>query len=276
MELKVYKDITAFYSDTKEFYLKEEVENNLPYGLLKRLMAERGSEIPFMAAAIAAGGIRIAYLMTPPHNLIITAAKGVRDEEILRSADLLLAENIELPGVIGEKEAARRFGEHWSKRTGRPLSLIMDQRIYVLEKLNSIKLPEGRLIEAGPAQRDLLYQWVKEFCSETGVLFEEERIREMISRTVTFLWEDENGNPVSMAREGRRTESGAVVTLVYTPKELRSRGFAGAVVSGISGKILEDRKYCCLYTDLSNPVSNGLYIKIGYRPVCDSVSLKFS
>ncbi|WP_409298308.1 GNAT family N-acetyltransferase [Peribacillus sp. SCS-26] len=276
MKLKIYKDIPAFYSDTKEFYLKEEVVNNLPYGLLKRLMAEGDTEIPFMAAAEADEGIRIAYLMTPPHNLIITAAKGVGDEEIFRSADLLLAEKLNPPGVIGEKEAAGKFGEHWSKRTGRPLSLVMDQRIYVLEKLNPIKLPEGRLIEAGPSHGDLLYQWIREFCSETGVLFEEERIREMISRTVTCLWEDANGRPVSMAREGRKTETGAVVTLVYTPKELRSRGFAGAVVSGISGKILEDRKYCCLYTDLSNPVSNGLYIKIGYQPVCDSVSLKFS
>jgi hypothetical protein len=29
------------------------------------------------------------------------------------------------------------------------------------------------------------------------------------------------------------------------------------------------KKFCCLYTDLTNPTSNSIYRKIGYRPVCD-------
>ncbi|MCY8590548.1 GNAT family N-acetyltransferase [Bacillus haynesii] len=33
--------------------------------------------------------------------------------------------------------------------------------------------------------------------------------------------------------------------------------------------------FCCLYTDLSNPTSNRIYLAIGYRPVADSIACAF-
>jgi uncharacterized protein len=35
------------------------------------------------------------------------------------------------------------------------------------------------------------------------------------------------------------------------------------------------RTYCTLFTDRSNPTSNGIYQKIGYQPVADFEHLKF-
>jgi predicted GNAT family acetyltransferase len=62
----------------------------------------------------------------------------------------------------------------------------------------------------------------------------------------------------------------ARINLVYTPPDLRRRGYATAAVSALTRRLLDSgRRYCCLYTDLANPTSNSVYRRIGYRPVCD-------
>jgi hypothetical protein len=57
---------------------------------------------------------------------------------------------------------------------------------------------------------------------------------------------------------------------VYTPAELRGRGYATACVATLSQQLLaEGYLFCTLFTDLSNPVSNHIYEKIGYTAVAD-------
>jgi predicted GNAT family acetyltransferase len=61
------------------------------------------------------------------------------------------------------------------------------------------------------------------------------------------------------------------VNYVYTPPELRGRGYASACVASLTEQLLDEgHALCCLYTDLSNPTSNKIYQASGYRPVCDA------
>ena len=58
--------------------------------------------------------------------------------------------------------------------------------------------------------------------------------------------------------------------MVYTPPELRRRGYASAAVSALTKKLLDSgRKFVFLFTDLSNPTSNKIYQQMGYQAVCD-------
>ncbi len=67
------------------------------------------------------------------------------------------------------------------------------------------------------------------------------------------------------------------VSLVYTPPELRGRGYAGAVTAAASQQALRaGAQELLLYTDLANPVSNSVYQRIGYRPVEHELSLAFA
>jgi len=66
------------------------------------------------------------------------------------------------------------------------------------------------------------------------------------------------------------------VAFVYTPPYYREKGYATSCVAQISQIALEKGfTKCVLYTDLANPISNSIYQKIGYVPVCDSLMLKF-
>ena len=66
------------------------------------------------------------------------------------------------------------------------------------------------------------------------------------------------------------------VAPVYTPPEMRGRGYAGAATAAVSQAALDAGvREVVLYTDLANPTSNALYQRLGYRPVEDRVVLSF-
>jgi predicted GNAT family acetyltransferase len=97
----------------------------------------------------------------------------------------------------------------------------------------------------------------------------------MIEEGRLFFWDD--SGPVSMAGLTRPTPHGISVSFVYTPPELRGRGYASAVVGRLSQRCLEEgRDFCTLYTDLSNPTSNSIYQRIGYRALADVTDLHFT
>ena len=78
-----------------------------------------------------------------------------------------------------------------------------------------------------------------------------------------------------MALQTRPTQHGIGVGGVYTPPELRRRGYASSCVAALSQRLLDAGfEYCTLYTDLSNPTSNDIYQQIGYRPVGDVQEIK--
>jgi predicted GNAT family acetyltransferase len=73
-----------------------------------------------------------------------------------------------------------------------------------------------------------------------------------------------------MAGLSGKTRHGIRVNLVYTPPNLRKKGYATACVAALTQRMLDsDKQFCCLYTDLANPTSNSIYQKIGYQPICD-------
>jgi len=85
------------------------------------------------------------------------------------------------------------------------------------------------------------------------------------------------GTAVSMAKAHREMATVCGVGFVYTPPYFRGRGYATSCVAAVSQMIL-DRGFnsCALYTDLSNPTSNSIYMKIGYVPICDALEIKFT
>lgn len=57
---------------------------------------------------------------------------------------------------------------------------------------------------------------------------------------------------------------------VYTSPPYRGRGSASPIFAALSQRMLDSGNWLCfLFTDLANPTANGIYQKIGYKPVCD-------
>jgi predicted GNAT family acetyltransferase len=90
-----------------------------------------------------------------------------------------------------------------------------------------------------------------------------------------FLWEV-NGKCVSIANATRPTAHNVTINFVYTPQKERKKGYASSCVSTLSQLMLDEGfQTTSLYTDMTNPTSNKIYMEIGYEHVADSALVLF-
>ncbi|MEQ7125455.1 GNAT family N-acetyltransferase [Actinopolymorpha sp. B11F2] len=110
---------------------------------------------------------------------------------------------------------------------------------------------------------------------EGRTALERRRAELRVGERRAYLWED-GGEPVSYV--GATNPAGGIVRVapVYTPTDRRGRGYASALVAGVSQAALDaGATACSLYTDLANPTSNKIYAAVGYHPVCDVTNYRF-
>jgi predicted GNAT family acetyltransferase len=254
-----------------DWLLASEAENNLIVGIARRA-AEKQAQIsnPYFATIEEDGNLVGCVLRTPPYKLIVTDFPTLAAP--LVSSDLARTHDV-LPAVLGPEHSARAFADAWCAPRGIRPRLGMRQRVYQLDRVVPPKSSRGSLRIAGPRDIDLVTTWIEDFSTESGVPTARARAlgEERIVNGELFLWEDE-GHPTSMAAWSGNTPNGVRIGYVYTPPRLRGRGYASACVAEVSQRALDrGYRFCFLFTDLSNPVSNSIYQRLGYQQVCDVV-----
>nr|WP_264298278.1 GNAT family N-acetyltransferase [Bacillus sp. B1-b2] len=81
-----------------------------------------------------------------------------------------------------------------------------------------------------------------------------------------------DGNLVSIANATRPTKQNITINFVYTPNVFRKKGYASSCVSALTLNMLESGfGTTSLYTDITNPTSNKIYMEIGYEPLVNSL-----
>lgn len=280
VKLKRYDEAGAFLAAVGEELYAQAAVNNLMLGICERLVQDPAAyENPlFLTVHSRSGDLLLAAVMTPPHNLIL--AEGADFGLGLPSLIEHLRENqLAIPGVIGPVDCAEAFYEQWKSVAGLEGEVEMYQRIYELRHVNLPKIPPGHFRVALLSDAQKIAEWVKAFNVEA--LGKEQPPKLEWAEKVTregrvFLWEDE-GRPVAMAMSARPLKHSITVSAVYTPPEHRQRGYATALVARLSQHLLDmGYEFITLFTDLENPTSNSIYQKIGYRPVIDFRSYRFS
>jgi len=283
MKVQFYEEIEEFYDLTFPYLIKQEAENNLLFSILDAIKINPkryGKEKPVLTIVNENKEIKLVSLRTPPYNQLISHTNDLECIDILVGE--LFQKNAELPGVLGFKEGAEKFAQKWCEKTKKKFQLITNERIYKLEKVAKETLGNRDFVIASEKNHNLILNWAKKFVLEALPETEESIIRrsqeillEDIKNEKIFLLLDKN-EVVSMARKAGKTPNGNLVNLVYTPPELRRRGYATECVAKLSEQLLEEgNKFCFLFTDLMNPISNSIYQKIGYQPVIDIDEYKF-
>jgi predicted GNAT family acetyltransferase len=277
-------DAAAFLADAEELLLADEARHNLILGLAGTVR-DSPDLYPLRSFWLARHGSKIvgAAMRTPPYNLVLARPAAPEALEALANA---ISE--ELPGVVGTVPESEEFAELWAARSGSRARTHMRQGVYALEQVEPLSPAPGSPRVATAEDRELVLRWWLAFGDE--VLHEggpgRENAAAMVDHRIgaerrgILLWEDE-GEPVSFAGWGGRTPNGIRVGPVYTPRELRGRGYATALTAELSQRLLDGRlfdggrRFCFLYTDLANPTSNAIYERIGYRRVAESAEVLF-
>ncbi|HTY82378.1 MAG TPA: GNAT family N-acetyltransferase [Dehalococcoidales bacterium] len=283
MNIQFFPSANEFLSKVGSRLARNEARWGLILGLAKSLVADPhrfGPADPWFCAAYDGDTLRAVAMRTPPYKVLLAHISGdtasIADELVVAISKKERA----IPGLTADKDLGEKFSAAWSreKNVGIKTDLIVSQRIYKLTKVNNVPLSPGHLHLASEADRLLVKNWMHGFHVDTGG--EARKTREddgsyQLSRGWVYFWIDER--PVSMAIKNRPTEHGMAVGYVYTPPELRGRGYATSCVAELSREILRSGyKFCTLYTNLADVTANSIYKKIGYKLVGDSVEFTFT
>ena len=284
--LVVHDDVEAFLAAAQTVLERREAEHSLILGsALSALAGRRASEAPpYFATAYEGGALLAAALMTPPFPLLIASIgeggdDGAAIPAIERIAHDLRERGARPTGVLASPRLAEHFAGLWSDASGVRARLAYRERLHVLTEVQPVPAPPGEMRVASAADLAAVGAWMAAF--EVEAVSDHaaaRRAREVAERRIAagqvHLWDD--GVPRAMAAWARPTTRGISINAVYTPPELRGRGYATALVAALSRKLLAGgRAFCALFTDLANPTSNAIYARVGYRPLGDYAHFRF-
>ncbi len=195
-------------------------------------------------------------------------------EAVRAVVGVIADEGVELPGVSGEAATVACFAGAWSERTRVPARPTLGQRLYELAAVVDQPAP-GLGRRATTEDREFLFESFVAFVIEVGEPADgsESVVARRLAAQQLWVWDDD----ATVATCGLTAPAEGVVRVgpVYTPPELRGRGYASALVAAASADVRAAGNRCILYADLENPTSNSIYRNIGYRAVAEVLTYEF-
>jgi len=273
VDVRRFGSVAEFLAAAGAFLEAREAEHNLIFGICSQIEADPTQyEIsPRLLAVVDGDRVVGAAIQTPPWRAVLSIF------DIAEAGDALAAamRGAAVPGVVGPVESAALFVAAWHRDAAGPPPVHRHERAFRLRSVIPPRGAPGVMALAGDADRATVVAWIEAFHDEAGIMGPQrdfdvtaDRWLRRMRRTL-YLWHDE-GRPASMAGVGGRTPHGIRVGPVYTPPEVRGRGYASNLVAGVSQLQLDaGLEYVFLFTDLANPTANRIYQSIGYEPVID-------
>ena len=257
-----------FLQRAESWLLASEAEHNLHLSLayVRRDAGATGADVLF-GTVEQDGDLVGCVIRTPPHKVLITSMPPEAAPDIVGPVAELYDE---IPAVLGQADSAVAVASAWTALKGGGWETGMQQRIYRLDQVEPVRPVPGAMRLATMDDLELLTDWGTGFARDAGhaFLLAREQVNRMIERQDLHIWQDES--PASMAVAQGATPNGCRIGYVYTPPELRGRGYASALVARLSQRMLDSgMTFCVLYTDLGNPTPNAIYQRIGYNAICD-------
>jgi GNAT superfamily N-acetyltransferase len=259
-------------ADVVPFLERDPVRNTVLLTALANLRAGGGynDAAPWFAWVVADGNTVGAALRTPPYKVALSGMSADAARALGRALS-----SYELPGGFGDVATVGAFAEG----AGRTHAVRIREIQYVQEEVTPPPPAPGTPRPYAHGDADLYVQWEADFAAEAGVMRSADPLGSLRSRISTggglWLWEVD-GVPVSMC--GRTPAVAGVPRMgpVWTPPEHRRRGYAAAITAHVCQEAFAaGARACTLFADAANPTANGIYERIGFRPVAETVEADF-
>jgi ribosomal protein S18 acetylase RimI-like enzyme len=185
-----------------------------------------------------------------------------------------------VPGILAPAPIARMFAGKWAENA--PTNFHLSGHLHLFElrqappdllQPSPAAFGQAHLRPANLTELELIAGWFYGFSFEVFKIADQARARQAAEQRIrdgdVFVWDD-GGQAVSMAMKNRPTRRSICVSQVYTPPELRGKGYATACVADLSRQLLHSGwEFCTLFVDVNNLSAYRAYQKIGYRLVSD-------
>jgi ribosomal protein S18 acetylase RimI-like enzyme len=277
LRLTVHDDAAQFMATAEPFLRVAEAENSviiLPVGRMATMPNEDDAGSYFASVTDAARMIGAAFAGTSG-SVLITAAPA--------AAVTLIANDIadrgrSLKSLVGPLRQCEAFVRTWRQRTGQAHVLRFHLRHFELAGDPLVSEAPGALRLPEPSEHALIADWHVAFFDELGLPDDQARARRNLARRIergfVRLWDD--GGAVAFVGFGQGGAGIVRIAPVYTLPRYRGRGYASAMVGELARQLLQaGTRAIFLTTDVANPTSNGIYQRIGFRPVADHFHFDF-
>ena len=274
MNLLSFGTAAGFQAAAQDWLASAERENN---PLLTALAAARRDRLSrgWMTASGAAP--QLALFQSPPHYVLLSRGSL---EAARWAAETL---DVELPGVFGPAAVTRSFATAWSERMGRLSVLNGEMTFFTLESGAPFLRPEGSLRAAREEDFAELMPITIAAAREMNLPTPEQDpeqvekgLRRAIAEARQFVWTDGSSIRATASYVSALTGGGARIRGVYTSPEFRGRGYGTAVTGALAEWLLAGgQAWVSLFADNANPVSTGIYCRLGFQPGCVYRSVRF-
>ncbi|MEP6943652.1 MAG: GNAT family N-acetyltransferase [Betaproteobacteria bacterium] len=228
-----------------------------------------------VVAAVCHGNSGGALLSTAPDAAVLLIARD------------MAARGRRPDSVVAPLRECGIFARAWRDSTGASPSQRFQLRHFELTSMPAAGESAGRLRAPHADEHALIASWHLAFIEDTGIPDDPERVlrhlERRISRGLIRVWDVAVTGAARDVRElvcfaGFSVDHDtARIAPVYTPPALRGRGYATAMVAELARELFAAGKHAIhLTTDVANPTSNGIYQRIGFRPVVDHFHFDFA
>lgn len=274
MDVHVTDEFAVFDAAVTPFLSPDPVRNTVLLTVLDtfRKGDELGETAPWFAWVTEGDHTVGAALRTPPYKVALAGMSP----EATRALGRRLRQ-FELPGAFGDLDTVAAFAE----ATGRNVRV----HIHEIQRLLTDLIPPPPVPGAARAythmDAEIYAAWNEGFIVETGVARGGTDAVGALERRIRgggglWLWEVD-GEPVSMCGRTAPVCDVPRIGPVWTPPEHRGRGYAAAVTAFVcAGAFAAGARACTLFADAANATSNGVYERIGFRPVAETVEAEFT
>lgn len=249
---------------------------------LARHGGEAGPGNPYWWAVVrdASGAVVGAAMRTAPFAPYPAYVLPM-PEEAARALAVAVADRPEPLGAVnGALPAAWLVAEESARRAGAGVRVLEETRLWELGTLVEPVGVPGRLRQPAPDEIGLIVEWFDDFgraaAAQAGraephpsVQVDEDEMKRRVAERRVHVW-DVDGEVVHVTGDNPPAFGVARIGPVYTPEEHRGRGYASAAVGEVARRLRDGGARVCLFTDLSNPVSNRVYAALGFEPLVDS------
>lgn len=271
MIYKNYENGKSFYQEN-QFFLERDFFTRLQTVFFKgnslRFTEQNQSSFAFM---LEEGSLRLVCLNEPLFNGLIYGSE-VLAKDAGRHAAMSFSM---MEKLLGEEVLVETFSEEYCKYRHCSYRILQKMSIMYLEKLNYF--PTKEISRCQKEDISNLIPFVIEFSREA---LKEQLTEEQAHQFITENYQNiyflrEHNQIVSMAIKTRTAKDSCAISHVYTSLQHRGQGHAKEVVSYLAKQILSEDKVPYLYVDQQNPISNRLYLHLGFHYLCNQLKIVF-
>ena len=276
--IKTYTDPSAFWREVGPHLRGDEARNSLCLGVAYALQAVPDNCL-YQSALFDGAVLEGACVVCQNSESKSLLPSPVRNKQTAQALlEKLEAGAVPYDCLIGDKQTVAIYRDLLEAK-GRKTKVAMRQGVYRCSRVAMPKNPQGLgMRPATAADADLVARWVEGFGQDALPadlrVNAAEYTQALLANRGVFLLE-RDGVPISMAAPTRDIGTSCGITLIYTPKPLRRRGYASLLTAMLTQHFLgAGKREVTLFTDMANPTSNSIYKKIGYAFVGNATHLR--